>query len=180
MKNVHRVPRAASRGGLLIEACVVALLISVLCSLAVPSFSDAIERRRLESVAHELRADLAYAQTAATTQGGTVRLDLRQSAAGSCYVIHRGGSCRCNEHGRARCEGDGEALKTVLLPTSQRVTVSANVAVMSFDGTRRTVTPTATLSVAAPHAGALRIVVNVLGRSRVCSAGFASSGYRPC
>lgn len=180
MNHFHSSSKAAERGGMLVEACIVALLIGLLLSLALPSFADAIQRKRVESTTHQLRSDLAFAQTAAVSTGGTVRLDLAQSRAGSCYVIHRGGNCRCGEDGQPQCDASAEPLKAVLLPAAQGVRLTANVAGMSFDGTRRTVTPAATLTVSAPQVGALRTVVNVLGRSRVCSAGYSASGYRPC
>ncbi|MEF7613103.1 GspH/FimT family pseudopilin [Aquincola sp. MAHUQ-54] len=164
----------------MIEATVAAAILALLTSLATPAFVGSIERHRVEGTTYQLRTDIRYAHSEARARGETVRIGFWDTTAGSCYVMHTGEHCRCTHEGLAVCEASARPLRTVLLPAQSGVRLHANVAHMTFDGQRHTVTPAAAISIQSAHTPPLRTIVNVLGRTRVCAPAGAIAGYKPC
>jgi len=72
-----------SRGFTLIELMVVVALAAVLLSLAAPSFTGFLAKKRVEGVLSELTTDLQYARSEAVSRNAPVRI----SFGTYCYVI---------------------------------------------------------------------------------------------
>ena len=170
------------RGTTLIETCVVVAVVALVATTAVPSLRSLLDARRLDGAAGELAADLQLVRVEAVARNLPLRLSFEATAAGSCYLIHTGSAadCRCDERGAARCQGGAEAIKTVLVPVADRITLASNAPSLLFDPVHGTSSPTATVTVLDSTGREVRHIVNVLGRVRSCSPAARVPGYRPC
>jgi type IV fimbrial biogenesis protein FimT len=173
---------ARQRGVTLIEAATVLAVTAVIAGTAAPGLQAVIDGRRLDAAATQLATDIRFARTEAVARNEALRLSLRPVAGGSCYVVHTGAAdaCSCPTTGTASCSGDAQALRTVVLPAAERVTLQANVGSMLFDPVHGTSTPTGTLRLVGARDRAVHHVVNVMGRVRSCSPSGAVTGYRAC
>jgi type IV fimbrial biogenesis protein FimT len=183
----RRAPRAphAECGITLIEAAIAVAVAAIVASTALPAFGAFIETRRLDGVATRLAADLREARAQAQQRGSGVRVTLHHAPWGDCYVVHTGAAtqCRCDEQGPAACDGGALALKTVQLPSRERIVLAANVPSLRFDPLHGTASPAGTLRVVAAGGRAVHHVVNVLGRVRSCTPQVvapAVPGWRGC
>ncbi len=176
-------PKGRQAGLSLVEAMMTAALAAVTLTMAVPSFDSMRQRRTLDGHAGQLLHDLQYARSEAVMRNRAVRFSLEQTSAGSCYVLHTGapGDCECRADGMpAACIDGAEELKTVLIPSRDRVTLTSPNQTVLFHPLRGTTSPTATLTLSGADGNALRHVVNVMGRIRSCALGGTMPGYRPC
>lgn len=179
-RHLHR------HGFTLVEAAVTLAILAVLACGAAPSFRGLIERQRLAGLAAQLAADVQFVRSASVLRNEALRLSFYNAAWGSCYVVHSGArnQCSCSAtSNQATCTAGASEIKTVLIPTERGASVQANVSSILFDPLHGTSTPTGTLRVLSPTAGAIHHVVNVLGRVRTCSPDGvipAVSGYRVC
>ena len=177
-----RAQNRAQRGLTLIECVVTLAIIVITLGAAIPTFTQARERRHLEGAAAQLATDIHHARSLAVSHGAPVRLRVQQASDGSCYVVHTGsaGDCQCTGAGTSSCRGSGQALRTVGFERGGPVRLASNSASMLFDADRGTVTPTGTLSLQLPSGATIRQIVNIMGRVRSCSPGAAVVGYVAC
>ena len=173
---------ARQRGVSLIEAATVLAVIAVVAGTAAPSLQAVIEARRLDAAATQLATDIRFTRTEAVARNEPLRLSVRPVAGGTCYLVHTGAAdaCTCPTTGPAVCSGDARALRTVVLPGGERVTLQANVGSILFDPVHGTSTPTGTLRLIGTRERAIHHIVNVMGRVRSCSPTGAVPGYRAC
>jgi type IV fimbrial biogenesis protein FimT len=140
------------------------VLAGILLVIAVPSFREMLERRRLEGQANELVTDLAYAKSEAVQRNRSV--ELRTGGSGTCYTIAAltdpvAGSCNCAN--TPRCTGGPTELKTVTLTTGVTVT---NGQVFTFEPVRGELAPAVAAS-AAVAGGSRSYTVQVTAYGRV-------------
>jgi type IV fimbrial biogenesis protein FimT len=177
-------PRRAQAGVTLVETSIVASVLAVMASLAVPSFQDAVQRRHLEGAANQLETDIHYTRMMAVARNVPMRISFEAGSTGSCYVIHTGaaGQCSCAGAGAgtAVCQGAAQAERSVFLPADGPVSLRLNSRSVVFDAMKGTSTPTATMQLTARNGMTVRQVMNIMGRVRSCSPAPALSGYRPC
>lgn len=173
---------ARQRGVSLIEAATVLAVIAVVAGTAAPSLQAVIDARRLDAAATQLATDIRFTRTEAVARNEALRLSVRPVAGGTCYLVHTGAAdaCTCPTTGPAVCSGDARALRTVVLPGGERVTLQANVGSILFDPVHGTSTPTGTLRLIGTRERAIHHIVNVMGRVRSCSPTGAVPGYRAC
>ncbi len=178
----HRDQNRTQRGLTLIECVVTLAIIVITLGAAIPSFTQARERRHLEGAAAQLATDIRQARSLAVSHASPVRLRVQQAADGSCYVLHTGpaGRCTCTGSGTSQCSADARALRTVGFVANGPVRLASNSSSMLFDPNRGTVTPTGTLRLQLQGGQALHQVVNVMGRVRSCSPAGAVAGYPVC
>lgn len=182
----HRASRAApattSRGLTLVEAAIVTAIAAITLSAAAPDFSGFIGRQRLDGVASQLVSDIQFARSEAVMRNHGVRISLNADAGGACYLVHTGAAadCECRADGTAACTGSARVLRTVALPTGERIGLSGSVSSIHFDPLHGTSSPTGTLRVTAASGRAIHHVVNLMGRIRSCSPQGRVSGYRNC
>jgi type IV fimbrial biogenesis protein FimT len=176
----HR-PHRRQRGITLVETAVATTIASIALACTMGGFGDLIERHRLEGHAHQLAADLQHLRFESVIRSQGLRVRFDRHADGSCYVVHAGaaGDCSCDSTGSAQCSSGVSAVKTVWLPAAGRVQLDANVSSLRFDPVLGTVTPTASLRLAS-GARRLNVVVNLMGRARVCTPDGSMPGQRPC
>ncbi len=171
---------AVARGITLVEALVVVAIGAILVSLAAPSFSDLIARKRLEGMAAELATDLQFARSEAVQRGQLVSVT---SSAAGCYVVHTlgVGSCSCTVGSAPTCTAPAQSLKSADAATG--VTLPGKV--FTFEPVRGMSSSTSDATdyfELSSRAGAwrLRAEINPLGRVRTCIAAGSFSGYETC
>jgi type IV fimbrial biogenesis protein FimT len=180
--STHDSGQRRQRGLTLLELGVVVAIAAIVAAAAAPSFSALIDSRRLDSAATRLAADIQLVRGEAIARNRSLRLSVVSSADASCWIVHTGAAtdCRCGIDAGAVCVGDARAIKGVVLPSSERVSVAGNVASIAFDPLHGTSTPTGTLRLVGARGRAVHHVVNVVGRVRSCSPDGAVPGYSPC
>ena len=183
LRRTPRQPyRTRRRAGLTLTETLVTLSIGLVAlGAAVPGFEGARERRHVEGAAALFETDFAYARSSAVATNQTLRLRFGGDATGSCYVVFAGSptQCTCSAAGPV-CSGGIEPLRHVHQAADSGVAIEANVATLSLDPLRGTVTPTATVRFTARDGRALHQVVNLMGRVRSCSPAAALPGYPRC
>ncbi len=177
----RRATKRQGRGITLLEIAVVLGVTAIVAATAVPSLANLVMARRLEGAATGLAADLQFVRSEALARNRSLRLSVRSGADATCWIVHTGaaGDCNCTAAGMV-CAPDASAIRSVVLPTVERVSVSANVASIVFDPLHGTSTPTGTLRLIDARGRAVHHVVNVVGRVRSCSPDGAVPGYPAC
>lgn len=174
--------RRAQRGVTLLETLVSTAVLVIALTSSIPSFQDLARRRQLEGQALQLWTDLQFARSEAVARNESVRLSVRNTRTGSCYVVHTGaaGDCECGDSVPAACTDGAQEIKTVLLPERQPVRLQASAASVLFHPTRGTATLAGTFKLSEARGHALNVVVNSMGRVRACSPKGSMPGYKPC
>lgn len=180
--DLHHGQQRSQRGLTLVECVVTLAIIVITLGAALPTFTQARERRHLEGAAAQLATDLRLTRSLAVSHRAPVRFRVQQVSDGSCYVVHTGaaGDCQCTGTGTSSCRGSAQALRTVGFERGGPVQLASNSASMLFDADRGTVTPTGTLSLQLQGGVTIRQIVNIMGRVRSCSPGAAAVGYAAC
>ena len=185
MDTKHSTPannRSAQRGFTLIESAIAMVVAAIVATAAAPGLRDVIDARRLDGAAASLAADLRFVRTEAIAQQRPLRLSLRTNAGASCWIVHTGAAaqCACGADGAAVCTGGAIAIKSVVLPSAERLAITGNVGSIVFDPLHGTSTPAGTLRLVAVNGRAIHHVVNVVGRVRTCSPGALVPGHPAC
>jgi type IV fimbrial biogenesis protein FimT len=182
-RRVRSKPDAACRGVSLIEACTVLAVMSVLASLALPSFADHLAKRRLEGRAAELSNDLQYLRSEAVSRNEAMRISFGSDAGGTCYVLHPATAegCECASDGSARCASPAHSpVRSVGMPAAEGVTLLSNVPSIMVDPRLGTSTPGGTVRLSDRAGREIRHVVNIMARVRSCTPSGRLPGWRPC
>jgi type IV fimbrial biogenesis protein FimT len=157
---MHAQRRA--QGFTIVELMTVLVLVGVLVTIAVPSFTDLLQRRRAEGQANELVTDLAYAKSEAVQRNRNVALFT--GGGGTCYTIAAWttgtGGCDCTA--TPKCTGGPVELKTVSFTDSVTVT---NGVTFDFEPVRGALQPgTAASAVLAQGSRNYTVSVTAYGR----------------
>jgi type IV fimbrial biogenesis protein FimT len=188
-ERIHTMRRTASKpsfrrqaGLSLVELMIALSVTAVAAGAALPNFGKAIEQRRMDAVAAELKTDIQHARSLAVALNQNVRITHRSSTAGTCYIVHTGPAtdCSCNADGSASCGSGAVVHRSVLLPADGPVAVQSNVQSMVLDAAKATVSPAGTWRVVGRDARTVQVVVNIMGRTRMCASGAATAGYPSC
>jgi type IV fimbrial biogenesis protein FimT len=179
----------------LVEVMVAIGVLAILVSVAAPSFSDLIARRRLQAVAAEIATDLAYARSETALRQQDVFLTFNQDASTTCYTIQIGSAtaqCDCTKGAGLACPADilgpSPELKTLQVASSTGITFTpsaANWAAVNnkFGFSAAQMLPSLPdfgITVSNSKAS-LRVALNALGRVSTCSPnGSFGSGVHAC
>lgn len=172
---MKRNPKA-QRGATLTAHLVGTTIAALAASVVSPALDAMLQARELEAAAAMLRTDLQLARSAAVARQEPVYLALQTQGESACYVVHTGraGACRCTggvagtKALETRCDAGAEALRAESWP-EQRVTLGGADRNILFDGRLGTVTPTATIGLQNQRSQQIRVIVNIMGRVRLCS-----------
>ncbi len=169
------------RGLSLIESLMAVAITAIATGATLPGFQQALEQRRLEGAAAQLRTDLQLARSEAAARNRTLRISFGQHGGSSCYVVHTGAanSCQCHAADAPVCTPGAEPLRSVRFVSDGGVHLQSNVTSMVLDPTLGTVSPTGTLRIRTAESRSVHLVVNIMGRVRACSPN-GVRGYQPC
>lgn len=177
------VARRAHCGWTLVECCSALAVVSVLASSGVSSFSDLINRKKLEVKSGQLLADLHYLRSEVVSRNEGLRISFGQDDGGSCYVLHSGSAdqCQCSSSGQASCQDpNSRVLKSVAMPIENSITITPNVASIHFDPRLGTSSPAGTVRMMDTQGRSIHHVVSIRGRVRTCSAGVPLPNLPEC
>lgn len=158
------------RGLTMLELVIAIAVLVVLGALAVPSLSMRLDQQRLGSAAEALVADVNEARFEAARQGRAMHVVMHEGAAW-CWAVATDAQCPCGQ--RQACELRSatprdhagvqlvQAASVQLLPTG-RVDNTSSATLESRRGAR------------------LRVDVQLLGRTQICSPGGAAGRYPAC
>lgn len=178
----------ANQGFTLLELLITILITAVLAGLAVPSFRDQVERRRLIRVSEAVYTDLQFARTEAIKRHTGLFIIFDPMT--WCYGINGTNSCDCqltDPNAAAACilrSNDTPVLKTTSgssfpSTTVNAITFSGNR--IGFDGIRGIATGGGgSITFTTSRGFTLRIIVSTLGRVRICSPDDSVYGYPAC
>lgn len=146
-------------GFTLIEFLVVIAVLALLASMAAPSFTDQMARRRLQGAGTELATDLQFARAQAVSHRGTTTLTTNTTGTGYAVVT-------------------AEGTKSVTLPSGVAVTPNTTV---TYDYLRGMADADHVLSVSSSHTGGtMDVLVSGVGRVKVCSPDGTLMGVVAC
>jgi len=159
-------------GVTLIELLITVAVLGILISLAVPSFTSTIERRRLEGAAEELYSYLQFARSESIKRATDVRVYFTNTAGADwCYGLKVNATCDCTETDSTQsdyCEIDG-VKKIVNQDDHQGITINGSSQPFSgwfaFDNRRGTAESGGVTFI---NSYEIRVAVSTLGRIRVC------------
>jgi Tfp pilus assembly protein FimT len=170
MLDSHKlIPR--QQGLSLIESCISCLVAAILLSTAVPAMKRLLQTQRLQGLSQTLVTDLQQARSEAVQNGHAVQFHFSRHADGSCYIVHTAphGDCRCSDAGEAICNDPTTLLKSAWLPQPRGITLRSNASDITFDARQGTISPVASIDIAATDGPTIRHVISVLGRVRSCT-----------
>ena len=154
------VRRCHLQGFTLIELLVALTVAGVLLTIAVPSFTDQLARRKLEGAATELSTDLQFTRSQAVAKNSTATL--ATNAAGNQYTVTAAST----------------TFKTVTLDSQLSITPSTTI---TYDQLRAMATASGAMTVASTKTtGQLQVVVSPMGRVSMCSPSGSLKGYTAC
>jgi type IV fimbrial biogenesis protein FimT len=159
-----------NRGITLLEVMVVIAIIGIIVAIAVPSYQDMIEVKRLQQAAEALKSDMQFARAEAIKRSSDLRLTI--SSATWCYGIDDGNTaCACGTAGDCAIKAvDGRQFQGISIDGDNSVTFSFRRGTANAAGS--------TLSSLNYNA---RVVVGNVGRVRICAPGGAGlPGYPAC
>ena len=178
-----RSQTARTSGLTLIDLMCTLAIMAILLGGALPALRDLHASQFLQATAALLETDIQYAKSEALVQGQSVRLSVQALPdGGSCYLVHTGAAhaCRCQGGGQAQCAADARLLRLAEQPASSGISLAPLQRSILFDGSKGTVTPTATFAVTDREGRSVRQIVNIVGRVRSCTTTRGLGGLRPC
>jgi len=163
------MPRRRSHGLTLLELMVVLAIVTLLMTLALPSFGSMMARHRLKATAEQMSLDLADLRMQAVQRGQTLHVNMKAGAQW-CYALAVASGCDCRVP-------QGCQLKTVHAKDHPGVTL--------IEGHELRIDPQPGARVdAAVLTGSdgarLRVGLSPLGRPKVCSPAAAVPGFAAC
>lgn len=187
----------------LVEIMVTVVVLGIIAAVAAPSFTDMLNRRRVQAVANSIATDLAYLRTEQSVRPSEIDLQVNGNPTGkqmSCYSMFIGGisgnTCDCTNMSKV-CTGGfvtpavDPLIRVERTAAGTGVTYAALTAGAVFNGnfkydSARLSPSPANLyfdvcgSSASSTRPILRVEFNSVGRARVCSPNGSVSGYGQC
>jgi len=122
-------PTVRRRGFTLVELLVVVAVVTVILTLAAPSFRGMIEMQRLRSITAQLVTDLQFARNEAVQRNTLLRVSFEKNDDMTCYTLYTspalGDRCDCRYGAGEACKdfASNREVRTVQIPASLAVKV---------------------------------------------------------
>jgi prepilin-type N-terminal cleavage/methylation domain-containing protein len=169
-------------GFTLIEMMVTVAVAAILLTVAIPSFTQMIDKKRLESAAENLYADLQFARAEAIKRNKTIRVSFYANGSTWCYGLKENVDCDCQEADSTEsdfCEIN-DIPKIVSSAEFKDISITSTASSFSFTPLRGTV-DTGSTEFQSANNKKLRVVVSGFGRVRLCSPSEGNvNGYPAC
>lgn len=169
-----------TRGVTMLELMTVISIGGILLSLAIPSYFDFIERKRLKSATELVYNDLKYAHSESIKRQGTLFITY-QTGPNWCYGIDDAGECDCSVANDCQIDGVEKVERAVDYPgtslTVNGLTAGASNPFASFEGIRGVVDTVGSVTLTRAT-GTARVDVDKLGLIQHCSN--TLKGYPAC
>ena len=176
-------PAGLATGLTLVELMVGLALLALLLGLAIPSWQGFLLRRQVDGLSAQLLSDLHYLRSSTVARNQTLRLSLH--GANACYLIHTGNTADCSctiaTGGQVdvQCSAGAQVLRGQPM-TEGAWQLRGNVTSLAVDPRHGTFSPTGSLDWTHRSGLSLRHVVNILGRTRLCTPAATLPGINPC
>lgn len=176
----------SGQGFTLIELLVTIAVLTILILLAAPSFQGLRERRALQGVANGIISAVALAKEEAIKRDEVVRVQFSNLGSAVCVGASTGAAaCDCSTAGSCPVAAfPAEAGELRMVKTKAAPAFNGSGAGFSIDPkTGMMVDPTNTgeLELETPSGYAVKVRVNAMARSRMCSSGSkAMPGVKSC
>jgi len=181
------------RGVSLIEVMVTIGVLGILLSVALPSFTELIARRRLQAVTAEIANDLAFARSQAALNPQDVFLTFKQNTSMNCYTIQTGSAtalCDCTRGAGLACPatqfGPSPEMKVMQLATSTGITFTPSATNWAAANNKvgfispQMFPSAANFGITVSNSTAsLRVELNGIGRASTCSPNGSFGGGVP-
>lgn len=188
-RSVRKPFNLRVQGFSLIEMLVVVVVLSVVLALAVPTFSNIINRDHLRNAAERLRSDLNLAKTESRRRNRNITISFTRSDDGStwCYGLTLAAACDCDvtdPDDGVLCELDAGVPATVDSTTYDGVRLDSlpfTAGNLLFSAARPTIAA-GSASLTSVDDKTARVVVSSMGRIRLCSPAGDNKlyNYDPC
>lgn len=179
----------AGHGFTMVELMIAVAIVAIVLTLAAPSFTGFMAKKRVEGVISELNTDLQYARSEAVARNKTVRVTFGTG----CYVItdypdSSSPASTCSQTSTPTLGAGAGLVKQVQLQSGASASFSPlnSLSYLEFDPVRGIATfSTGSASgsvdvVSSIGSWQLRATVTAVGSMSVCSPGGSVPGYTSC
>lgn len=165
-----------SSGFTLTELLVSIMIIAVLATVAIPSFTSHLAANRLKGAANQLYTDLHLAKTESVKRNANIFFRAASGTTWS-YGIGTTNACSCTGSACTSCD-----LKTATSSDFSDISVSASTfgSGISFSSIQARPSAGGSLTFQNSDGLQLRVVLNLVGRPRICGPSGATLGYPSC
>lgn len=165
-----------SAGLTLTELLVSIMIIAVLAAIAVPSFTGMLAGNRLKGAANQLYTDLHFAKSESVRRNANIFF---RAATGSSwsYAIGTNSACSCTGSACSNCD-----LKTLSSSDYSGISIASSTFGSGISFSSIQARPSAGGSVTFQNSEGvqLRVLLNLVGRPRICGPSGATLGYPSC
>jgi type IV fimbrial biogenesis protein FimT len=191
---MRTMKRAAYSGFTLIELMVTIAVLVILVVLAVPSFVDNLDRRRIVDAAEGIAKQVQQARMAAIQANRPIAIVFDTTEAEWCFGLTDQAACDCRQ--ADACQIPFSHDLTITASTYQTVVgtrtqysdvaLAAAPASLRFEPRRGvrsdTGAPTESIVLTSARGREARVMVNIIGRAATCSPVGSTNvnGMRPC
>jgi type IV fimbrial biogenesis protein FimT len=169
------------RGFTLIELVVVMVVMGILLTMAIPSFTGLMDSIRVKRAGDAVSAFLVNAKSEAIKRNTTVRAVVKSAGSGATWCVGMTTASTCDCLTAGSCQID--SVDRIVSSTAYKKIVlngPDNGHAFIFSALRGTVSGNETVELESSNALKLDVVVGMTGRVRLCSPDGSTGGYPEC